>query len=314
MKPSLRAFSTVLIGAALLSTTPLLGQGGSDALIVSCARPCSAVRAVVANAGGVVTREYDNIDALAVQLPSSATAALLSAAGPQAVHKDVMVNAPRPAASVELQSGVVAGPQGAIDSGFDPGNYNYNLAVNNVASLHAAGQVGQDVVVGLIDSGSANVAAISALAGSIIGGETFVPPAIDPLSATHRQNGSHGTMTAEMIAAHGGFAFYNTSALVQAVNAYMPGSAVPCLATPNNCNLDPATAAIASRIPMTGTAPGARIYALKVFPAAGGGAPGRGLSPRWTAPSRCAATTTPRESTPSSRGTAVKRIPSSTAR
>jgi subtilisin family serine protease len=260
MKLSLRCLSlaTVVACTVLLPSVSLHAQGGSDALIVRCERPCAAIRALVSNAGGTVTRDYDNIEALAVRLPASATSSLLALAGPDAVHKDVFVNAPRPVVESEVTTSQVdiSGSAGGID----PANYDYNLTVNNVASLHAAGQIGQDVVVAVIDSGTVNVpASIPALTGSVIGGETFVPPAIDTRSATDRENGSHGTMTAEMVAAHGLFGFAATSTFVRALDTYMPGSAIPVSPT-------------VTAVPMTGTAPGAKIYAMKVFPAQGGGA------------------------------------------
>jgi subtilisin family serine protease len=154
-----------------------------------------------------------------------------------------------------------------------PANYRFNLDFTNVSPLHAAGRVGQNVVVAVIDSGTANVPGIPALSGSVIGGETFVPVAVDPLSATHRENGAHGTMTAEMIAAHAVFLFSSTSGFVRALNRYAPGSAIPCTTFPGNCGLPPPVAAIASAVPMTGTAPGATIYAMKVFPAFSNSAP-----------------------------------------
>jgi hypothetical protein len=80
-------------------------------------------------------------------------------------------------------------------------------------------------------------------------------------------------MTAEMVAAHAAFRFSNTSRLVRALNLYAPGSAIACTSVPGHCGLPPAVAATASAVPMTGLAFGARIYAMKVFPATGGGAP-----------------------------------------
>ncbi len=262
------SLACVLLSAILWPTATVHGQGGSDSLIVQCARPCSDIRAIVTSSGGEVTRDYQNVDAIAVRVPKSATASLIAAAAAGAVHQDVIVNAPSPAIAAEVSAAAVASAGG---DAFDPANYNYNLAVNNVASLHAAGKTGQNVVVAVIDSGSANVpASITALAGSVIGGETFVPPALDTLSATHRENGSHGTMTAEMVAAHANLHFLPTSTLVQALNVHMPGSAIPCATIPGNCGF-PAGLAV-TRVPMTGTAPAAKIYALKVFPATGGGA------------------------------------------
>jgi hypothetical protein len=258
----------------LVSGSPRLhgAEGADEALIVQCTRPCAAVTAAAVSAGGVVTAQYDNVDAVAVRVPKSAVPLLRSVAGPDAIRKDVMIASPKPELSEVSGQLDVEVPNGSATA-VNPNNYNYNLALTNVAPLHAAGKRGQDVVVAVIDTGTANVSTLPMLSGSVIGGETFVPAAQDSLSATHRENGSHGTQTAEMVAAHGRLVFFNTSTIVRALNAYAPGSAVPCNTIADSCGQPPEVAAIASAIPMTGTAPGAKIYAMKVFPATGGGAP-----------------------------------------
>ena len=275
MKPAhLKAAAiTVVVLSLLMTGSHRLHAADDEALIVECTRPCAAVTAAVAAAGGVVTERFDNVDAVAVRVPRAGVSSVLNVAGADSVRKDGEVKAPAPARAVPLtgQLSEQIDPDALAQS--LPANYNFNLEFTNVAGLHADGRIGQNVVVAVIDSGSANVPGIPALTGSIIGGETFVPPAQDPLSATHRENGSHGTMTAEMVAAHAVFLFQTTSNLVRALNRYIPGSAIPCTTFPANCGLPPEIAAIASAVPMTGTAPGARIYAMKVFAAQGGGAP-----------------------------------------
>ena len=244
-----------------------------EAFVVECTRPCDAIRAAVGAAGGIVTYQFENVDAIAVRVPGNGVSSLVSVAGATSVHKDVDVASPAPVQAVEV-SGQAAEPLDAAAVGdIQPENYNFNLGITNVAPLHAVGERGQDVVVALIDTGTANVATLTELGSSVIGGETFVPATQDPLSATHRENGSHGTMTADMIAAHGVFLFLNTSALVRAVNRYAPGSAIPCSTIPGTCGLTPPVAATVSAVPMTGTAPAAKIYAMKVFAAPGGGSP-----------------------------------------
>ncbi len=242
-----------------------------EALIVECTRPCAAITAAVAAAGGVITQQFENVDAIAVRVPRSGVSSLITLAGADSVYKDAEVKPPAPAAIAAIKGQVSEPLDAAALAQGQPDNYNYNLGFTNVAPLHAAGQFGQNVVVAVIDSGTANVPAIPALAGSVIGGETFVPAAQDPLSATHRENGAHGTMTAEMVAAHAVFLFLTTGPFVQALNRYAPGSAIACSTIPNNCGLPPSI--VASAVPMTGTAPAARIYAMKVFAARGGGAP-----------------------------------------
>ena len=273
-------FKLALISAVLLlllmpGSPRLQGAAGDEAVIVQCTRPCAAVTAAVAAAGGQITQQYQNVDAIAVRVPRGALPALVSVAGADAIRKDAEVARPRPSEVVDV-TGQLAVPQ-ALDEaaaaavlGAQPANYNYNLAFTNVAPLHAAGKFGQNVVVAVIDTGTANVSTIPALSGSVIGGETFVPATEDTLSATHHENGSHGTMTAEMVAAHAAFRFSNTSLLVRALNLYAPGSAISCTATGLPPIMCPPTDSV---VPMTGLAFGAKIYAMKVFPASGGGAP-----------------------------------------
>jgi subtilisin family serine protease len=266
---------TVLVLLVIAGSPSLKGAQGDEAIIVKCARPCAAVTAAIAAAGGEVTQRYQNVDAVAARVPKGALPALVTLAGADGVRKDVEISQPKPTEVVEVQDSISTLAGTTTSGNGQPANYNYDLTQENVALLHAAGKRGQNVVVAVIDSGTANVAQIPALTGSVIGGETFVPASQDPLSATHRENGSHGTLTAEMVAAHATFFFFNTSTLVRSLNQHAPGSAIPCTVFQPvpNCGLSPATAAIASAVPITGTAPGAAVYAMKVFPATGGGAP-----------------------------------------
>ena len=72
-----------------------------------------------------------------------------------------------------------------------------------------------------------------------------------------------------MIAAHANFIFPNTDLLLRAVSTHVPESVIACPGPPFSAQC-PSTSSI---IPMIGTAPAARIYALKVFPSGGGGSP-----------------------------------------
>src|SRR4030095_12375632 len=104
---------------------------------------------------------------------------------------------------------------------------------------------------------------------TVIGGENFVPTAQDPVSsATSRLNDWHGTGTAGMIPAHAHFLFGATSRLAQSVLVHAPGSAINCAVV-----VVPGCPTTATMIPMLGTAPAAKVYAMKVFPSKGGGAP-----------------------------------------
>ena len=224
------AAGSALAIALLLQVSYRVHAADTDeAFIVECTRPCDAIRSAVGAAGGVVTHQFENVDAIAVRVPRNAVSSLVSVAGATSVHKDVDVDSPVPVRAAEV-SGQAAEPLEAAAFGdIQPDNYNFNLGITNVAPLHAIGERGQDVVVALIDSGTANVATLVELGSSVIGGETFVPATQDPLSATHRENGFHGTMTADMIAAHGVFLFLTASPFVQAINRYAPRQRVPVL-------------------------------------------------------------------------------------
>ena len=274
---SIRGLRTASVATAVallaLSRPIVIGAEKPESLIVKCAKPCAGAIGAVSAVGGEVRFVYDNIDAIAVTVPGSRVGDLTFAVGADAVRKDVTVSLPprevveadSPLSASALSESAIAGFVGAR-----PANYNYNNALTNAAPLHAAGLVGEKVIVAVIDSGTQLVA--PALGGTVIGGENFVPatgPGADPvLSATSRLNDWHGTGTAGMIAAHANFAFGSTSRLANTVRLNVPASIIDC---PDAAF--PGCPAGVSVIPMVGTAPAAKVYAMKVFPSQGGGAP-----------------------------------------
>ena len=97
------AVSTVFMALFISGSPQLHGQAGADeALIVQRTRPCAAVTAATVTAGGVVTQQFDNVDAVAVHVPKDAVATLRRVAGPDAVRKDVTVAAPKPSEMIEV--------------------------------------------------------------------------------------------------------------------------------------------------------------------------------------------------------------------
>jgi subtilisin family serine protease len=263
-----RQFALIAAFGALFFVVPAAQvHEEQEGLIVECVRPCAAVIAAVNAMGGKVTYAYENVDAVAVSVPRGRSTEVGRVAGPGSVSKDDTVARPRPISVVEAGGSVQAFDLSSPDVQSSlPSNYDFNNILTGATAVHQTGQIGQGIVVAMIDSGIANVPAlIPALAGTIIGGETFVPPAEDALSATHRENDWHGTVTAHMITALAAFLFPNASTFVQALNLYAPSSVILC-------NF-PGCPAGTSIVPMTGSAPGALLYALKVFPAHGDGAP-----------------------------------------
>ena len=252
--------------ATTLVTAQAFATDDSGRFIVECATQCTGVASQITGLGGKVTERFDNVPAIAVSIPADKSAALRAIIGVSSIAKDVTVNVPKPKRRTVIPSSDIGPPQvlpGTQISAFvgrRPANYNFNNLLTGAEALHANGIIGEGVVVAVIDTGTANNPdVVPALSDSVIGGENFVDWPDEP-SATSTHNDNHGTMVGAMIAAHVLFKLPNSSPLVQSLLAHAPDSVIP--------SDDDAH----SLVPMIGTAPGASIYALKVFPADGDGA------------------------------------------
>jgi subtilisin family serine protease len=264
---SLRSISRPFVFlVAISASVQIFAADGSGHFIVECVTDCSAVAAQVSQLGGQVTERFNNVAAIAVSVPAGKAAAVRGIAGVASVAKDATLSAPRPARTTAIpraESGEVRVLPSQELSAFvakRPANYNFNNLLTGADALHAEGILGEGVVVAVIDSGTANNRIIvPALAGSVIGGENFVDWPPDEPSATSTKNNDHGTMVGAMIAAHVLIGVPNTSRFVQSLLTHAPDSVIP---------VDD----VRSLVPMIGTAPGASIYALKVFGAGSEGA------------------------------------------
>lgn len=256
---STRALVCLVLALAIpaaLSATAL------ESFIVQCDPKCDAVAAAVSQIpGGRVDQVYRNVPGLAVTLPVDAVAALQARTDVAGMTKDATVTLPpndfahdvAEAESVQVID--AAALPGLID--VLPADYDFNNDLIGATALHDEGFLGTGVVVAIIDSGTANSPTVPALAGSVIGGENFVVG--DPVaSATSRLNGNHGTWVGTAVAGHAIFLFNNTSALIQSLQMHAPASVIPCAVLGCPANL--------SGVALIGSAPGASLYALKVFP------------------------------------------------
>ena len=212
---------------------------------------------------------------MAVSFPKNAMPALDSIREFKVV-KDAVVLAPSPRDPRGETSGVVdiqADDTMVLDeaslvqdAAMLPSDYRFNNTLIRANAVQAGGNLGQGVVVAVIDTGTANNSAkVPALAGTVIGGQSFVPAAADPvLSATSTKNNAHGTWVGTMIAGHAAFLFSNASCFARSITLNAPDSiqdAAP-FGFPGS-----------SIVRMTGVAPSSRIYAVKVFNSKGGGSP-----------------------------------------
>lgn len=253
---------------------------GSENLIIECQSDCRDVVPALALLEAQVNIYYQNIPALSVNLPRRNIAQLQATTGVTKILKDKKVPRPRPLQALTTQASVAASKslstQVLRKGSLTPKNYAFNNVDTKVRPLHQQAIDGQGVIVAVIDTGTANnPERVTALAGSVIGGENFVPLADEP-SATSTLNDSHGTMVGSMIAAHAEFVVdqnptppppdpngdatnpipsFTFLALVASLRQHSPDSV--------NDNADGSVS-----VPMVGTAPGASLYALKVFPMA----------------------------------------------
>ena len=150
-------------------------------------------------------------------------------------------------------------PPVPTDPPASPAIQSFNLFNTGIEQIQPDAS-GQNIVVAVIDSGVANdPAVVPVLDGSIIGGENFVPGALEP-SATSILNSEHGTWVGHLIAGHGDLILPVDSPIATTIALYRPDSIIQL-------------ASGEWQISMQGMAPEAKIYAMKTFPADGAGAP-----------------------------------------
>lgn len=232
--------------------------------IARCLESCDQLATAIRLAGGNIQQQYININVISFELnPQTNIDNSVLAKFP--VYKDINVSPPIPIEKYQLpENKQIASDTSNITTNklkdFSIKNYTFNNRLTGAAKAHKNNITGQDVIVAVIDSGTANNPDIvPVLTDSVIGGENFVTVENEP-SATSTKNDEHGTWVGSMIAAHGVLTIDKTNELAQAILAYTPDSINPISETE-------------IEVPMIGSAPGAKLYALKTFGSDGSGAP-----------------------------------------
>src|SRR5262245_26654095 len=147
--PRLARTTIVLIATlaiALSYRAVVQGQPGNDRLgfIVNCPGMCQAVATSVRDMGGMVTQEYENVEAIAVEVPASRAADMPAIPGAEAVWKDVLIRQPTPlaasSAALDAADAQVIGENDLAGFiGARPADYNFNNAdLNDTAALGGA--------------------------------------------------------------------------------------------------------------------------------------------------------------------------------
>ena len=263
----------------------------------------AAARAIEA-AGGSVTYRFENLPALSATVPPEALAALGRVSGLDYVGRQTMVHTAILPPSFPLGTGGRFDPADvsedcivplhskplrstpldrksleAVSSGaMSAGRGLAKRAFSEYNDMTGASEVweetnyGEGVIVTVIDSGI--YPGHPMLDGNVIGGTNLVPAAEeeawdyngdnipDGLSFDWDaiENGNHGTGVSSLVAGHVELVLPEDDPFVLAVAANSPGS----VEFPGDGT---------AIIPLTGTAPGASLYAVKVFPYGIGSAP-----------------------------------------
>ncbi len=256
----------VLLVIALVAIATSLSAQSRRSVLIRTAQPYDALVRTIEGAGGTVTHRFKHVSGIAADLPESALAQIERLVGPDNIGRDEII--PLPATS-DPRGGTVGGEaeadeafvlDGAASGDVVPANYNFNATLTNVAPLHAAGLNGAGVIIAVIDSGYRPVMQHVAPARILAPGLNLVPGATEP-AAIDNANVPHGTFVSGMAASNIAFCFSAANKFVVVAQHY--GAAL----------VTPPCPAAARLIPMVGSAPGASIFPIKVFPASGGGAP-----------------------------------------
>jgi hypothetical protein len=255
-----------------LGRNPRTFQPSPDVdILIATSKPYDNVIQRIQAVKGVVRYEYEHIDAIAATIPAIHLNNFKNLPEIYAIEKDREIsldtirdvyedNSMGLAAhtyeidAAELSGDVVGFTEVAPD-GYFPTEVD---AMRASDFWNVTGHFGEGVIVGIMDSGTANVAAIS---GRVIGGESFLsanPPLDDGLPPNSPLNGPHGTWVATTLGANVIFGFLSTSSFVRAIKNYIPEAVLPDFFAPG-----------IDGVPMVGPAPEAEFFALKVFNVSG---------------------------------------------
>jgi len=224
-----------LFAAGVLYAVSAFGQSGFESVLIKTAKPYDQTIREIEARGGKVTHRYKYVDAIAAQVPQSTMPGMRNAPGVISMRKDAKVHRGRfqtdldqPGAgrSPQLHAGTVTALSAAdfhtLSSNSTPASFSLNNTLMGMGTLFKAGKHGEGVLVAVIDSGIRP--SFHHIDGSVVGGEDLVG---DGHGYSNDANDGHGTFVSGMIAAHIGLLYPNTDKLVQALNAYAPGSVKP---------------------------------------------------------------------------------------
>jgi len=257
-----RSSWSVLLALLLLgSISYAQGTRKYEHVLIEVPKPYDRFISAINAQGGRVTHQFTYVDGIAADVPVDALDTIRTLVGAASMSKDVSVPAPRGVDSngARTVNGKQIGPVVTSKSKSNrtipssalpefatshPGAYSLNNTGTRIEKLHARGLTGEGTVVAVIDSGYRPGFSYLDADHSLIGGKDFVG---DGLGFSNVANDGHGTFAAGLISGNG--SFVPGEELRNALLSYAPKA------------LDPRT----GELTLLGTAPRARIYAVRVF-------------------------------------------------
>src|SRR5882672_3824742 len=257
-----RSLLIVLLSLSFLgSIAQAQGTRKYEHILIEVPKPYDRFIAAINSQGGRVTHQFTYVAGIAADIPIEALDSIRTRVGPASMSKDVSVPAPRsirsngersvngkqigPVVTAKSKSLRTIPPSGLSEfASSHPDAYLLNNAGTRIEKLHARGFTGRGTIVAVIDSGYRPGFTYLDADHSLIGGKDFVG---DGLGFANVANDGHGTFAAGLISGKG--SFVPGEALQVAVSAYAPQA------------LDPTT----GELTLLGTAPRAKIYAVRVF-------------------------------------------------
>lgn len=254
----MRSNKHLWLGAILAFALPASAVAGeTQGVIVHTAKPYDQVITAIEQLGGTVTFQYKHADGLAAEIPLERFSELQGISGVDFVEKDLIVPLPEVGGESHLQ------PQAASEleirdiRGIDlPDTYaSYTSQLTAANQVWADTNFGAGSTVAVIDTGTFPDPVCGP---NVIAGPDFSTDAGGAFDGSTRpDNHWHGTFVGGVVALPGICAIFDAAG------------------GPFESNL-PAEAKIPFGggfiIPLIGIAPGANIYAIKVFPHTGAGA------------------------------------------
>ncbi|MFQ5824565.1 MAG: S8 family serine peptidase [bacterium] len=266
-----RSFVTVVFVLNFLAIPQMASAGGDDVdVLIGYHKPYNEIVAQIEAVGGTVRHQYKHIDAIAATIPRDKLSDIQGLPDINAFVRDItfsLVDPPQvprqgfgEVSSIhEISSTQLSGDIIEFTSTAPEGYFPTEVNLTRASDFWSAtGHFGEGVIVGIMDTGTADVAAIS---GRVLGGESFLsvnPTLDDGLGANSPLNNPHGTWVATTLGANVIFGFSSKSTFARSLKTHLPDAILPRFF---RGNID--------GVPMVGQAPFAQFFALKVFNVAG---------------------------------------------